>query len=440
MAHRATLRNTHKAAIKRQFFMLTDKAIRDAKPKESVYRLRDGNIVARGFGVTIAPSGAKSFFLSFTSPEDGRRKQVAIGRFPRISLREARLRAAELRALVDAGKDPAIEKQQAIDCRIEQRALGTLDELIDLYMADLEIDGKRTAKEVRRIKTKDIPPALLARPAHLITKDDILDILTPIAQRDALVHSDNVRAYLRAAFELGLHAESMTRWRGRAPRFALEYNPVATVRKSVTRKLRGQRALSRDEVIYLWQTNGLTQPMLLALKFVLATGQRVEEVLHATWAEFDKTQMIWTIPGERRKTRGKTSEPHLVPLTPLHIALLSEIHATTNHDTFLFPARSSDTPRRYDSLTHAVRGFVKDSGMASFSPRDLRRTFKTLAGSMGISLEMRNRLQGHALTDVGSIHYDRYDYLREKRTAMAQWADGLAGIVYGGADVEQQAY
>lgn len=393
-----------------------------------MYRLRDSNVVARGFGVTIAPSGAKGFFLSFTSPEDGKRKQVAIGRFPQMSLREARLKAAELRAEVDAGKDPAIEKRQAISDRMELRALGTLGDLIDLYVADLEADGKRTAKEVRRIKARDLPPALLLRPAHLVTKDDILDTLTPIAQRGAKVHSDNVRAYLRAAFELGLHAESMTRWRGKAPKFGLEHNPVATVRKSVSRKPRGQRALSRDEIKHLWHTNILSQPMLLALKLLLATGQRVEEVLHATWGEFDEKQMIWTIPGERRKTRGKTNEPHLVPLTPLHLSILDEIRVETGHDTYLFPARGGNAPRRYDSLTHAVRGFVAASNVLSFSPRDLRRTFKTLAGSMNISLEMRNRLQGHALTDVGSTYYDRWGYLPEKRSAMAQWCNALTEI------------
>lgn len=405
--------------------MLTDKAIRDAKPKASAYRLRDANVVTRGFGVTVAPSGAKSFYLSFTSPEDGKRKQVALGRFPKMSLREARLKAAAVRAEVDNGKDPAIERRQTITKRIEQRALGSLGDLVDLYAADLEADGKRTAKEVRRIKGKDIPTALISRPAHLVSKDDILDILTPIAQRGAKVHSDNVRAYLHAAFELGLHAEGMTRWRGKAPKFGIQHNPVATVRKSVSRKARGQRALSPAEIKQFWHTELLTAPMLLAIKFVLATGQRVEEVLHATWDEFDANQMLWTIPGQRRKTRGKTSEPHLVPLTDFHVVLLEDIRNTTQHRKFLFPARGGEAPRRYDSLTHAVRGFIQASDMQSFSPRDLRRTFKTQAGSLGISLEMRNRLQGHAMTDVGSAHYDRWNYLPEKRQAMTTWSDGL---------------
>ena len=409
--------------------MLTDRTIRDAKPRPSVYRLRDANVVCRGFGVTIAPSGTKTFFLSYTSPEDGKRKQVSIGQFPLMSLREARLKAGGLREAVNSGKDPAAEKTHSINARLAQRTLGTLGDLMNLYVADLETDGKRTAAEVRRIKGKDIPPALLSRPAHLITKDDILDVLTPIAQRGAPVHSDNVRAYLRAAFELGLNAESMTRWRGRAAKFNLQHNPIATVKKTVTRKRRGMRALSRDEVRQVWHSNTLTAPMLLALKFLLATGQRVEEVLHATWGEFDMGEKIWIIPGERRKTRGKTSEPHIVPLTAFHLKLLDAIRHEIGHDTYLFPAQGREAPRRYDSLTKAVGKYVGVSGMVSFSPRDIRRTFKTLAGSMGIALEMRNRLQGHAMTDVGSVHYDRYDYLTEKRAAMAAWTAGLAEIV-----------
>jgi integrase len=379
--------------------------------------------------VVIAPSGAKSYFLSFTSPEDGKRKQVALGRFPDMSLREARLKASEVRRQVDQGNDPAFERRADIEARMAKRELGTLGDLLELYASDLEQDGKRTAKEVRRITNKDIPAALLSRPAHLISRDDILDILTPIAQRGALVHSDNVRAYLRAAFELGLHAQSMTRWRGRTKDFQVTYNPVATVRKSVTRKPVGMRALSEEEVRQLWQTGRLSPQMLLALKLILATGQRVEEVLHARWEEFNSDFTLWTIPGERRKTRNKTAEPHLVPLTELHRGLLAEARSLSGDAKHLFPAKNRSEPLRYDSLNHAVRRFIEASGMISFSPRDLRRTFKTLGGSFGISLEMRNRLQGHALTDVGSVHYDRYDYLSQKREAMASFIDQFEALL-----------
>jgi integrase len=413
--------------------MLTDKQIRDAKPKNTVYRLRDTQSVVRGFGVTIAPSGAKSFFLSYTSPEDGRRKQISLGKYPATKLADARRLALEYRGRIDNGTDLAREKQQVIAHNIEQRSLGTLGDLLELYITDLEEDGKRSAKEVKRIKGKDVPSFLLLRPAHLVSRDDILDILAAIAQRGAKVHSDNVRAYLRAAFELGIHARSMTRWRGKAPRFSIEHNPVATIKRTLSRKPKGQRVLSEAEVRELWSTNLLTPQMHLAMKFILASGQRVEEVLHATWDEFDFGKRLWTIPGERRKTRGKTSEPHLVPLAELHIQILKDIEKTIHDPRFLFPARGTGGPRRYDSLTKSVTVFVKNSGMPSFSARDLRRTFKTLAGSMGIPLEMRNRLQGHALVDVGSVYYDRFDYLDQKREAMEEWASCLGKIITTGA-------
>jgi integrase len=221
----------------------------------------------------------------------------------------------------------------------------------------------------------------------------------------------------------------MTRWRGRIKDFQITYNPVATVRKSVSRKPVGMRALSEGEVRQLWHTDLLTPQMHLALKLILSTGQRVEEVLHAGWDEFNGDITLWTIPGERRKTRNKTAEPHLVPLMKLHRGLLAEARSRSGDAMHLFPAKNISEPLRYDSLNHAVRRFIAASGMASFSPRDLRRTFKTLGGSFGVSLEMRNRLQGHALTDVGSVHYDRYDYLTEKREAMESFIDRFDALL-----------
>lgn len=415
--------------------MLQAKTISAAKPGANTWRLRDAKGGVKGLGVTIAPSGKKTFFLGYTSPIDGKRKQVAIGDAKVMSLSEARDRGRELRALVNGGKDPAHDKKQAVAQNIAARQQGTLADLMNFYAQKLEVEGKRTAKEVRRITAKDVPKALLETRADQITKDDILDILAPIVDRGAPVHADNVRTYMRAAFEFGIHAPDMPRWRSKAPCFGLQLNPVATTRKATNAKPVGHRVLSKDEINALWHTNDLSEQMLLALKMLLATGQRVEEVLGSTWDEFDLEQKLWTIPGERRKTRNKTIEPHLVPLTSLHIALLEAIKEEQRAkrlqaSRYLFPARGpEDKPRRFDSLTSSVSKFVKKSGMKSFSPRDIRRTFKTRAGEAGIDLELRNRLQGHAMTDVGSVHYDRYGYMKEKRAAMEVWAGHLAEMV-----------
>ena len=158
------------------------------------------------------------------------------------------------------------------------------------------------------------------------------------------------------------------------------------------------------------------------VKLLLATGQRVEEVLHAEWSEFDEEEMLWTIPGERRKTRNKTIEPHIVPLTAFHIRLLDELKPYSGDNRYLFPCsrpRGDKTgPVPTNTLSQAVWRVCRRNALPPFTPRDIRRTWKTLAGSIGLSLELRNRLQGHALRDVGSVHYDRWDYLDEKRRAM----------------------
>ena len=69
-------------------------------------------------------------------------------------------------------------------------------------------------------------------------------------------------------------------------------------------------------------------------------------------------------------------------------------------------------------------------------PLSLRQVEDLLTGSIGIDLELRNRLQGHAMTDVGSIHYDRWSYLPEKRKAMELWANTLSEKLPRGTNSE----
>jgi integrase len=91
-----------------------------------------------------------------------------------------------------------------------------------------------------------------------------------------------------------------------------------------------------------------------------------------------------------------------------------------------------------ERLIHAFRAEhnAKDGArtIAPFTPRDLRRTWKTLAGAAGLSKEIRDRMQNHARSDVSSRHYDRYSYLAEKRAAMKTWEAYLDRILSGQLD------
>jgi len=136
-------------------------------------------------------------------------------------------------------------------------------------------------------------------------------------------------------------------------------------------------------------------------------------------------EKLWTIPAERRKNRHDVTEPHIVPLADLHVELLEQVREATDHPDWLFPHKDRAQPRKTDALYQAINRFCRSNKIEAFAPRDCRRTFKTLAGSIGLRLEIRNRLQGHAMTDVGSVHYDRWGYLPEKREAIIAWSEWL---------------
>jgi integrase len=59
--------------------------------------------------------------------------------------------------------------------------------------------------------------------------------------------------------------------------------------------------------------------------------------------------------------------------------------------------------------------------MEPFTPRDIRRTFKTLAGALGVSIELRDILQNHKRQGTSARHYDRYQYLKEKKEIIELW-------------------
>jgi integrase len=78
-----------------------------------------------------------------------------------------------------------------------------------------------------------------------------------------------------------------------------------------------------------------------------------------------------------------------------------------------------------------IDAFASNKPFKKFTPRDLRRTCKTRMGEIGISKLIRDRLHNHALQDVSSKHYDRYDYLKEKKEAMQTWDGYLQAVIAG---------
>jgi len=432
---------------------LTDRSIKNAKPTKNTIRIRDNSSdpSLKGFALQILPSGLKTFVLGYTSPTTGKRKFLKLGTYPGFSLKEGRESARQARALIDKDIDPIEQLQQQKDEKLKLQELadqqGTVNQLFEFYIKDLVIDEKRSASQVQYIFTRDIQSTIGSLKTSEVTSDHISEIIAIIENRGAPTLANRTRSYLRAAFVFGKECKKSPRWKRNStlPTFNIGTNPVIETTKAKGENRVGNNFLSKHDVHKLWPSIGviaMSKDLALAIKLILATGQRVEEVLGATWSEFDTEDLLWTIPANRRKNRAKnlSKEPHLVPLTPFHNQLLVELKLYSGKSKFLFPHQDGKRPKTSDALSQAVSRFCTPQGTSSrepftkFSPRDLRRTWKTLAGSLGINLETRNKIQGHALQDVGSIHYDRYDYMKEKREGMSTWTTWLEALVSPSTD------
>jgi integrase len=301
---------------------------------------------------------------------------------------------------------------------------------------------------VGRIYDRDIGPAIGSVKARAVTESHIDDMLDDIMERGAKVLANRAHAYLKAAFNFGIKWDRKNSKRKKVS-FGIASNPVEHIEKPYAGEKPRNRWLTADEIYECWgewqDPEMIALPIGIALRLLLATaGQRVEEVLEASWEEFHLTEEepFWLIPPER----AKNGNEHYVPLTQLALDLLAEAREHCGDSLYLFPM-TKDTKRPMDSnyLGGHLREYCKRSDVQKFTARDMRRTAKThmaqlqpvkLAQSddqpdswLPVTLEMRNRIQNHAFSDIGSQVYDCWTYIPEKRAVLLALEQRLRNII-----------
>jgi len=360
--------------------MLTDRLIKAAKKGTSVKRVWDNTDPStKGFGLVVAPSGAKSFCLNFTSPESKKRKMLNLGKYPATSLAEARELARKARLLIDQDICPVEDQKRKEEALLAQQVKvsnqGTVRQLFDYYVQDMVLDNKKSAIYVEKAYNRDIDKQIGGLKTSDVTTEHCADIIQIVVDRGAEVLANRTRSYLVSAFNFGLACHTHPRWRKKVPDFNISHNPALATKKAIKYEKPGNRFLTKEEIKQLWNQLGvsyMSADLALVIKMMLLTGQRVEEVLQASWSEFDLDAKLWIIPASRRKIKHINCEPHIVSLTDFHIQLLNDARLLSSPSLFLFPHRDGTQPRKADSLTQAIYRFCKKTEFDHFTARDLR--------------------------------------------------------------------
>ncbi|WP_029907431.1 site-specific integrase [Caulobacter sp. UNC358MFTsu5.1] len=347
---------------------------------------------------------------------DGGRSRKKFGAYPSMGLSRAR-------EIYERDFADGIQKGRSIKTLGDSRT-GTVGDLFEGYVAHLKASGKKSWRETEKGLNKIAGPLGRDRAARDIEPQEIVDLIRPIYERGTRSMADHVRGYIRSAFSWGLKSEHD--YRSTAPRrFGLVLNPAAGI--PTEPYVPSNRWLDEDEFLRLYRwlecpDTPVHPPYTRAVRLLMLTGQRVEEIARLHVDQWDAKERIidWSTT--------KNGKPHAIPIPDLAAELLESIRP--NAYGWFFP--SAHDPRRPVSHATLYAFMWRQRGRGVIpvvTNRDLRRTWKTLAGKAGLSKEIRDRIQNHTLQDISSKAYDRWNYMPEKRAAMKKWNTFVRGVL-----------
>jgi hypothetical protein len=394
---------------------------------------------ARGAGrlqVRRLANGSTAWYYRYTTPS-GTRDRLPLG--ADLSLADARRVAADLsrryqsgdrdlRGVLDA-EERERERQRVASERAATveaaAAAATLGALLTAYVDQLRSSGKPSAREVETAIERHVKapwPELWATPAADVEMDDLLAVVARVADAGKLREAAKLRSYLRAAYAAAIRARQSAQGLQALRDLKITSNPARDLVTIEGASKAGERALSVAELRAYWRRIAAMPgaPGALLRFHLLTGGQRVRQLARLTTDDDDADTQCVRIHDS--KGRRKVARIHDVPLIPA----AAEALAAMGHELgpYLFTLSRGETPASYGSMRDhllTVRAAMKEAGeleKGPFTVGDLRRTIETRLAAAGISKDDRSQLQSHGLGGVQGRHYDKYEYINEKRAAL----------------------
>ena len=406
----------------------TDKSIKALKAKEKRYVLtEEGNYGAGRLQIRVSETGAKTFRVQYHF--EGKRKVIGLGAYPLVDLKKARAKHAEITTQLNDGIDPQLAKAEHVKKEQEINAKRTFHEMLQDFERFIENNWaestiKRTTKLIARNVTPFIEDDLMPPQFDI---DMAREIIYRVYNRGAKEQARLVRSTLMSILKFAIDFDNSPEQYKKPNLYDIKTNFIRDINFE-TPKNAGERWLTEQEIKQVWLADDLPFYTQEYVKLALMLGgQRINEVYGSFIHEYDFEQKILTIPKERIKVKARGD--HIVPLSETAIQIVKELAQLKGKNGQLFPHRDQpDQVAHVSTIRMALLRWCDKHSMERFVPRDLRRTCKTLMGKAGITKIDRDIIQQHSQFDVSSVHYDRYDYLNEKKASLEKWEKYLLSI------------
>ncbi|MEQ9811581.1 MAG: tyrosine-type recombinase/integrase [Azospirillaceae bacterium] len=363
----------------------------DALPKPAArIEIPDGG--ASGLYLIVQPTGTKSW--AFRYRLNGTHRRVNFGRYPRIGLSDARMKALELTRELEKGRDPAPKR-------------GTVREAVEDFIAKHAKKRNRSWPAVERALNRSLVARYGDQPIGDLTRGKVLAILDDLVAADKPTMANRMLAYIRR----------FGRWC--VEREMLDDNPAAGIGAQAEETSR-ERVLDDDELLAVWRAT-LDEPGWTGalVRTLILTGQRLNEVAGMTWEEVDIEGATWTIPGARAKNKST----HTIPLPP---AVIDELLALDFHGDQragpVFPGRDPD--KAIGNFRRLKARLDKASGVTDWTFHDLRRTAASGMARLQTAPHVVEKILNHKSGTIKGVAavYNRFDYMPQMKHALGLWA------------------
>ena len=380
---------------------LTDREIKNAKPREKRYVLCDG----KGLNLEVRPSGSKAWYLRYR--ENGRERTLVLGSYPVMSLSDARNKRDGLKG---SNASPANALRALSLPTFRHVALEWMDNRSEHWVP-------RHAANVRRLLEARLFPVIGGRPLKEIRAPELLAALRHIEDKGLIDTARRTRQIFSLVANYGVAIGACDFDASAALAGALKHRtprPMAALTKieDVRRLVQRMRAYRGSLAVRT------------ALWFSLYTLARPGEVRHAEWEEIDLEKATWSIPAEKMKRR----KPHVVPLCCQAVELLKVLWEKTGRGRYVFPSVRS--PKGTDPISsNSVRSALRRMGFSNeeMTAHGFRSLGSTRLNEMGFRPDVIEAALAHTWGRVRGI-YNRAEYLDERRDMMEKWGRWIASL------------
>ena len=390
---------------------LTNTEIERAKPKEKEYTLSDG----QGLYLLIKPSGSRLWRFNYYQPFSNPRKRVllSVGKYPNISLSQARKARDEYLTLLAQDIDPQQYRKQQSE-EEQERLTNTFRNVADKWREKKapEVLPKTMEKNWARLENH-LFPKLGEMPISAITPKLLIETLQPLKVRGV---GDTLQRTIRLTNEILNFAVNGG---------LIEFNKCVNVSASFSTPTIENNPTIRPEELTefltdLRESNSALVVKLL-IKWQLLTMVRPKESVSAEWSEIDFDKKQWSIPADKMKggRRG-----HIVPLSTQAIRLLDKMKSITGGERYVFQSEiKANQAINPQTANRAIKLLAGGKYAGKLTAHGLRAIASTYLNEQLVNYDVVEACLSHIIADQTRKAYNRSDYLEQRVPVMQQWGD-----------------